>query len=151
MHITCTAAEVALRFTDEQQTSYEESELAATVCAFLSGAIERRVVAAITAQDNTATGFNTYLLLVQKSMITYTFVCAAESGDYLVTSGELVFEASAEPIVCTSGIMILQDEVLEHDETFYLLLESSDQGVNLDPVSSQLTIEIRDANSKCRQ
>ena len=62
-----------------------------------------------------------------------------------------MFEASAEPIVCTSGIMILQDKVLEHDETFYLLLESSDQGVNLDPVSSQLEIEIRDANSKCRR
>lgn len=67
MHIiTCAAAEVALRFTDEQQTSYEESQLVATVCAFLSGAIERRVVAAITAQDNTATGFNTHLLLEQK-------------------------------------------------------------------------------------
>ena len=63
MHITlmlvCHCAEVVLRFSDEQQSSYEESEMAATVCASLSGAIERTVVATITTQDETATGFAT--------------------------------------------------------------------------------------------
>ena len=76
---------------------------------------------------------------------------AAESGDYSITSGELVFEASTEPIACASGIMILQDQVLEDEETFFLSLESSDLWVNLDPVASTLTIEIRDANSKYRR
>ena len=76
---------------------------------------------------------------------------AAESGDYSITSTELVFEASVELIACTSGITILQDQVLEGAEAFFLSLESSDQGVNLDPIASQLTIEIRDDNSEYSQ
>ena len=64
MHIAlilCATTEVVLRFTDEQQTSYEESGLAATVCASLSGAIERTVLAAIIAQNGSATGFASHV------------------------------------------------------------------------------------------
>ena len=66
----------------------------------------------------------------------------------MIASGELVFEASAEPMACTGGIMILEDQTLEHREMFLLLLISADHSVNSDPIASQLTIEINDTTSE---
>ena len=71
-----------------------------------------------------------------------------DGDDFLVMNGELVFKASDAPMACTSGIEILSDQLLESNETFILVLESSDQAISFENVSSQLTIEIRDTNSK---
>ena len=52
-----------LRFLSGQQSLYMEDDTA-TVCATLSQAIERRVVATISAQDGKATGLLSALLLL---------------------------------------------------------------------------------------
>ena len=49
----CSPTDAMLRFVDGQQTSYSENE-SVTVCAMLSLATERTVVATITAQDGSA-------------------------------------------------------------------------------------------------
>lgn len=73
--------------------------------------------------------------------------CLVES-DYFITSGELIFEASPEPMACISEISILPDLILENNETFHLLLRSSDPSVVINSISPQLTIQIEDSNSK---
>ena len=67
----CAATDVILRFSDDQQTSYGESDLV-TVCASLSRPTERRVVAEITAQDGTATGN----LIIQIFICKLQFLCS---------------------------------------------------------------------------
>ena len=67
-------------------------------------------------------------------------------SDYSFTNGELIFEVSAEPVACTSSLLLLQDNILEHVENLFLSLESSDEDVEINPIFSQLTIEIEDAN-----
>ena len=67
-------------------------------------------------------------------------------SDYSFTNGELIFEVSTEPMACTNGLLLLQDNILEHVENLFLSLESSDEDVRINPTFSQLTIEIEDAN-----
>ena len=68
--------------------------------------------------------------------------------DYTVTARELEFQPSDDPIVCINAIMLEQDLLLERTESFFLLLESSDESVVIHPDFSRLTVEIEDINSK---
>ena len=49
-------------------------------------------------------------------------------------------------MACTSSLLLLQDNILEHVENLFLSLGSSDEDVEINPTFSQLTIEIEDAN-----
>lgn len=51
-------------------------------------------------------------------------------------------------MVCSSGVLLVPDTLLEATEAFFLLLESSDPSVILNPTLSELTVLIRDNNSK---
>ena len=66
----------------------------------------------------------------------------------MITTSELVFQPSTDPVVCVMGVVLVGDSVLENTEMFSLLLESSDESVVIDTLFSQITVEIYDINSK---
>ena len=140
----CFLADVVLQFVQQQQLlSANETEIV-TVCAMLSGPIERAVLAEITGQDDSATGS----LLAYTGTFKCTFSPYTVSNDYSITTGELEFQASNDPMVCVDAATIEQDSVLESTEIFFLLLGTSDESVTIHPNLSQITVEINDINSK---
>ena len=71
-------------------------------------------------------------------------MCVAP-GDYTALTNITVIIASGEMMNC-STVMVVNDRLLEEDETFTIMLTSSDTGVNLG--ISQTTITIIDDDCK---
>ena len=81
-------------------------------------------------------------------MYTSTFFSFQVGDDYMITTSELIFQPSTDPVVCVMSVVLVEDSVLENTEMFSVLLRSSDENVVIDDAFSQITVEINDINGK---
>ncbi len=126
--------------------SYETSEAAGTVtvCAILTGQIERDVSVTATSADGTAIGIHTSCT---KPISLYIVICklfqySAVVSDYAEVSISLVFtQQNADQPQCIT-IPITNDNVLDLEsiETFSAELSTSDPDVFLSPSSAMISI-----------
>ena len=124
-----------------EQSSYETSEAAGsvTVCANLTGQIERSVSVTAASTDGTATGGELAMLLYYVCGFTLSF-CSTAPADYTAVLAPLEFTAlNADQPQCID-IAITNDNVLENDENFVLQLSTEDTAVDLSPSSTTVTI-----------
>ncbi len=129
-----------------EQLSYEASEAAGTVtvCAILTGQIERDVSVIATSVDGTALGIHTSCTkpIVLYIVIFTLFHYSADVSDYTEMSISLVFtQLNADQPQCIN-IPITSDNVLDLEsiETFSVELSTNDPDVFLSPSSAVISI-----------
>ena len=74
----------------------------------------------------------------------FTFITA--SSDYNAVEGNLLTFTPGVNVSCTTVVPIIDDGVLEDNQTFNVVLSTTDPGVLLDPASATVAIVDNDGN-----
>ena len=137
----------------QQSYTVIESASSVTVCAFLTGQIERDVLVTMTTVRGTAQGMYLHDLLhihwrdesqcLAYPSPLYYLVSPTDLSDFTRVTAQLTFQATVT-LQCSS-ISIMDDTILENDEVFSVQLSTLDPDVNLTPSTATVTIENNDS------
>ncbi len=128
----------------------DENDALVTVCAeIIQGEIARPVIIFYSTMDGSALSNNPHSFRNLMSII-YYYTFFAGSDDYTsVSSMELTFQPATATEPRCGDIQIVNEDVLEEDESFNVILGSSDNAVVVD--SNTATVTIRNDDSKFHQ
>ena len=130
-------------------TSYtsDEPDRAVTVCAELtSGAIVRSVSVHYSTMDGTAQG-NLQMILHCSLLFVLLYISCTGPQDFTeVSNTEITFQPSSVSVPQCREIQIEDDNVLENNETFQVILATSDRAVDINLTTA--TVNILDDDRK---
>ena len=75
------------------------------------------------------------------------FIFITASSDYNAVEGNLLTFTPGVNVLCTTEIPIIDDNVLEDNQTFNVVLSTADSDILLDPSSATITIVDNDGNT----